>query len=147
MSPASATTSKSSSASRSRRSALRTTAWSSASTMLIDPITLKPLAKAYRQAEKVAAGRVSARNFAFAHEQRLQGPADRAGLIAQGRVRDPDAVRLGQRDRIEADPLAGRQPVQMNGEIHVDEDVLLELERGAGPVARISGRQHALQRR
>ena len=47
----------------------------------------------------------------------------------QHRVGQPDAGRLRHRDRVEADPLALRHPVQVDGQIDVDEHEALVVER------------------
>ena len=51
------------------------------------------------------------------------------------RVGEPDPVGLGQGHGVEADPLAGGEPVEMHGQVDVDEEVLAPVERRADPVA------------
>ena len=63
-----------------------------------------------------------------------------------GRVGEPDPGRLGDRDRVEADPLADRHPVQVDAQVDVDEQVTRPVERRADPVAGVGRDQHPLQR-
>ena len=49
------------------------------------------------------------RGSTLAHQQRLKRPAERAALVVNRRIGEPNAGRLRDRDRFEADPLPGRQ--------------------------------------
>ena len=83
----------------------------------------------------------------LSNEQGLHCAADRPPLVEQGGVGDADAVRLGERDCVEADPLPLRHPMEVHAEIDVDEQVGAPVERRADPVPGVRRDQHALQRR
>src|SRR6185295_2109156 len=81
-------------------------------------------------------------------EQTLNRSADRPLLIEQMALRHADAVRLGARHGIEADPLADGMAVQIDGEVGIDEAVAVDAaEDPADAVAEAGGGGDAAQRR
>ena len=56
------------------------------------------------------------------HKERLRRPPERPPLVVERRVGEPDAVGLRKRHGVEADPLPGRKPVEVDAQIHVDEE-------------------------
>src|SRR4051794_1086883 len=80
-------------------------------------------------------------------QQGLRSPADRALLVVKGSVGEPHTRALGDRDRLEADPLALGRADEVERQIDVDEDEAAVIERGADAVARIRRDRDALKRR
>ena len=59
----------------------------------------------------------------------------------------PIPLALRQGDGVDADPLALRHPLEVDGEVDVDEEVAAPVEHGADAVADVGGDQRALQGR
>ena len=73
--------------------------------------------------------------------------AEPAALVPQDALGEADALRPGARDRVEADPLAGRLAHQVDRQLRVDEEPAAEVERRADAVAGVGRHEHAGQRR
>ena len=90
----------------------------------------------------------SRRRLALGEEQRLQRRG-RSGRCSSESTDSavPIPFGRGRVDGVDADPLALRHPLEVDGEVDVDEEEAAEVERGADPVADVGGDQGALQRR
>ncbi len=100
------------------------------------------LATLHRRPALAVGGRL-----ALADEQRLQGAADPAALVEEDRLGGADATRLRQRHRVDADPLALRHPLQVDGEVDVDEEEAAVVEAALTPLPTSAATSDPLQRR
>src|SRR5213593_143261 len=84
----------------------------------------------------------------MAEEQALQRPPDEAPLVPQAALAEADAVARRPGRGLEAHPLAGRHPVEVDGEVRVDEGVALEARQyPADAVAEVGRGGDAAERR
>src|SRR5207244_9289606 len=84
----------------------------------------------------------------MAEEQALQGAPEEAPLVPQAALAEADAVARRPGGGLEADPLAGRHPVEVDGEVRVDEGVTLEArQHPADAVAEVGRGGDAAERR
>lgn len=86
----------------------------------------------------------SLRRAALAYRQTLRRPSNQTFDVIQGRLCKPAAIGSEVTSRIEANPFADRAPQEIDGEVGIDEAVLLVIQNGADPIARIGGHCYTL---